>query len=144
MLLSPFIERLQGDVKSIALLGDQHTRDVADSLSRAMESAIRTTLTDALVAMAHELGNASVSLDGDSVTFVTPHEVKEQTLPASDRNARFALRLPEDLKQGVERAAERSGLSVNSWIVNTLHDSLHQAPPAPPSSGKSVRGRGRA
>jgi hypothetical protein len=34
------------------------------------------------------------------------------------------LRLPESLKAGVEAAAVREGLSVNSWIVRALKRGL--------------------
>ena len=34
--------------------------------------------------------------------------------------ARINLRLPEQLKAGVERAAGRERLSVNAWLVRTI------------------------
>lgn len=143
MLLSPHIERLQSDVRAIAQLGDDRTREIADSLSLAMESAIRHALIAALTQIAHESTKGTLTLDGDSVTVTQPSEVVE-TLPATERTARFALRLPDELKQSIESSAARAGLSVNSWIVNTLHDAVNRKKATPPSSGKTVRGRGRA
>ena len=144
MLLSPFISRLQSDVTSIAQLGDQHTREVAETLNRAMEGAVRSVLIDALTSLSHELGHGAIALDGDSVTVAKAPDQNESVLPATERNARIALRLPEDLKRAVEESAERSGISINSWIVNTLHDSISRKKTPPPTSGKTVRGRGRA
>lgn len=143
MLLSPLIQRLQRDVRAIAQLGDERTREVADSLSIAMESAIRTALIEALTLMSQEVSRGSLSLDGDTVTIVSTPEGHE-AIPATDRSARIALRLPEDLKREIETSAERSGLSVNSWIVNALHDSVRRKKQTPTTSGKTVRGRGRA
>jgi len=143
MLLSPLIQRLQSDVRAIAQLGDERTREVADSLSVAMESAIRNTLIEALTLMSQEVARGPLSLDGDAVTIASTPEGPE-ALPATDRNARIALRLPEDLKRQIESSAERSGLSVNSWIVNSLHESVSRKKQLPTTSGKTVRGRGRA
>ena len=143
MLLSPLIHRLQSDVRAIAQLGDERTRAVADSLSVAMESAIRNTLIEALTLMSQEVARGPLSLDGDAVTIASTLEAHE-ALPTTDRNARIALRLPEDLKRQIESSAERAGLSVNSWIVNSLHESVSRKKQLPTTSGKTVRGRGRA
>lgn len=143
MLLSPLIQRLQSDVRAIAQLGDERTREVADSLSVAMESAIRNTLIEALTLMSQEVARGPLSLDGDAVTITSTPEAHE-VLPTTDRSARIALRLPEDLKRQIESSAERSGLSVNSWIVNSLHESVSRKKQLPTTSGKTVRGRGRA
>lgn len=143
MLLSPLIQRLQSDVRAIAQLGDERTREVADSLSVAMESAIRNTLIEALTLMSQEVARGPLSLNGDAVTIASTPEAHE-VLPTTDRNARIALRLPEDLKRQIESSAERSGLSVNSWIVNSLHESVSRKKQLPTTSGKTIRGRGRA
>jgi hypothetical protein len=37
-----------------------------------------------------------------------------------DETARINLRLPGQLKAGVERAASREGLSVNAWLVRVV------------------------
>lgn len=108
----------------------------------AMESAIRNTLIEALTLMSQEVARGPLSLDGDAVTIASTSEGHE-ALPTTDRNARIALRLPEDLKRQIESSAERSGLSVNSWIVNSLHESVSRKKQLPTRQGKTVRGRGR-
>jgi HicB family len=44
------------------------------------------------------------------------------TAPATSEGAvaRINLRLPEQLKRGVEQAAEREGLSINAWLVRAV------------------------
>ena len=143
MLLSPLIQRLQSEVRAIAQLGDERTREVAETLSIAMESSVRNVLIEALTLMSQETSSGSLSLDGDTVTIASHHEATEARA-TTDRNARIALRLPEDLKRQIETSAERTGLSVNSWIVNSLHESVSRKKQLPTQSGKTVRGRGRA
>jgi hypothetical protein len=58
---------------------------------------------------------------------------------SEDLSARLTLRLPDTLKAATERAAEREGLSVNSWVVRALKRSLDQAPP-PGRPGKRLWG----
>ena len=40
--------------------------------------------------------------------------------------ARLTLRMPEQLKSKVERAAAAMGLSVNAWLVRTIADGVER------------------
>jgi hypothetical protein len=95
-------------------------------------------LLDALSAAADEitrdLAPGSVELrlrTGEPAFVVTPAPVDEPgdagaappVMPpeAGDgETARINLRLPGQLKAGVERAASREGLSVNAWLVRVV------------------------
>ena len=41
---------------------------------------------------------------------------------------RLTLRMPESLKERVESAAAREGISTNSWLVRTISQGLERRP----------------
>lgn len=49
-----------------------------------------------------------------------PEPPAEQQPAGDDQSARITLRLPEALKVAVEAAADRDGVSTNTWIVRAL------------------------
>ena len=56
--------------------------------------------------------------------------------------ARISLRLPEALKAGIEIAATREGVSVNTWIVRALSRVSSAAPAT--QSGNRLTGYARS
>src|SRR2546421_138697 len=110
--------------------GGEDARALAERLTAPLESAIRLMLLDALSAAAdeitRELAPGSVELRlraGEPDFVVTPAPVDEPDEPArgaqppegdEGATARINLRLPEQLKAGVEHAASRERLSVNA------------------------------
>ena len=64
--------------------------------------------------------------------------------PASDEGAtaRITLRLTESLKAGIEAAAAREGVSVNTWLVRALGRSISTTTVRGP--GNRLRGFGRS
>ena len=56
---------------------------------------------------------------------------------------RMTLRLPESLKEAVERAAAAEAISVNAWLVRILSQVLSGAGPTPPPPPGPPPGRGR-
>ena len=153
MDLTPYVENLRRELAVAADAGGEDARALAERLTAPLESAIRLMLLDALSAAAdeitRELAPGSVELRlraGDPDFVVTPAPVDE---PASRRRrtaplappegdegatARINLRLPEQLKAGVEQAASRERLSVNAWLVRVAaaalaHDDADRRPP---------------
>jgi hypothetical protein len=119
--------------------GGEDARALAERLTAPLESAIRLMLLDALSAAAdeitRELAPGSVELRlraGEPDFVVTPAPADDASAgaaaepppapPEADEGAtaRINLRLPEQLKAGVERAASRERLSVNSWLVRVV------------------------
>jgi predicted HicB family RNase H-like nuclease len=45
--------------------------------------------------------------------------------PVDDDVARITLRLPESLKEDVEKAASSDGASVNAWLVRAINNAVH-------------------
>jgi hypothetical protein len=143
MDLTHYVENLRHDLAVAAEAGGEEARALAERLSAALESAVRLMLLDALSAAAdeitRELAPGSVELRlraGEPDFVVTPapaDEPAEMTLddaelapPEADEaaTARINLRLPEQLKAGIEQAAGRERLSVNSWLVRVAAAAL--------------------
>jgi len=138
MDLTPHIDRLRREFVTGAALGGDDARELAERLGGPLESAIRLTLLDALSAAADEItrelapGSAELRLrSGEPDFVVTPAPSDEPAEPASvaatppaepdeGTTARINLRLPEQLKAGIEQAAGRERLSVNAWLVRVL------------------------
>jgi hypothetical protein len=139
MDLTPYVETLRGELAVAADAGGEDVRALAERLTAPLESAIRLMLLDALSAAAdeitRELAPGSVELrlragEPDFVVTAAPAgepdesgaESQPLALPEGDEGAtaRINLRLPEQLKAGVEQAASRERLSVNAWLVRAV------------------------
>jgi hypothetical protein len=142
--LSDFSIRLLGraglrrrELAVAADAGGEDARALAARLTAPLESAVRLMLLEALSAAADEItrelapGAVELRLRAGEAEFVaTPAPVDEPDEPAQGvqpppappegdegASARINLRLPEQLKVGVEQAASRERLSVNAWLV---------------------------
>jgi hypothetical protein len=147
MDLTPYVENLRRELAVAADAGGEETRALAERLAAPLESAVRLMLLDALSAAADEitrdLAPGSVELrlrTGEPAFVVTPAPVDEPgdadaappVMPPEDddgETARINLRLPGQLKAGVERAASREGLSVNAWLVRLTAAALNTNDP---------------
>jgi hypothetical protein len=139
MNLTPYVENLHRQLAVAADAGGEDARALAERLTAPLESATRLMLLDALSAAAdeitRELAPGSVELrlrSGDPDFVVTTAPADELLEPATSARtparpeadegaaARINLRLPEQLKAGVELAAGRERLSVNAWLVRVV------------------------
>ena len=143
MDLTPHVENLRRELAVAADAGGEDARALAERLTAPLESALRLMLLDALSTAAdeitRELAPGSVELRlraGEPEFVVTPAPVDEPDESAPDARptlappdgegatARINLRLPEQLKAGVEQAAGRERLSVNAWLVRAVANAL--------------------
>src|SRR5579875_2578148 len=132
MQLDDHVRRVHDQFRAAAALGDDRTRDIAGTLAAALDPAVRLAVLGALSAAADEItaalldfpGAPSVALrlDGEEIAV----EVRASAPPAADdtprsddgdASARISLRLGESLKEQIDAAAERDGVSVNTWLV---------------------------
>ena len=152
MDLTPYVDNLRRELAVAAEAGGDEARALADRLTAPLESAIRLTLLDALSAAADEItrelapGSVELRLRSGDPGFVVATD--EPPAPAGDdppppdledgATARINLRLPEQLKAGVEQAAGRERLSVNAWLVRAVAAAVHDGPgrPAQRSGGR--------
>ena len=150
MQIDGYIQALREDLARIAAVGDESTARAAELLAMALESSLSRRLLEALGEAALELnsqledGRVEVRFAGSDPEFVFVREEADepQSSPDEALTARITLRLPDALKQRVEEAATREGLSVNTWIVQALGRIASGAPRR--SSGRRLSGYGRS
>lgn|SRR5690606_4165147 len=147
MDLSPYLESLRRELAATLKTGTEEVRRAGELLTGALEPSARLCLMEALSDAAEEvtakLGTASVEVrlrgrDADLVVtdLVTePDPAPAPTGPSptgsdgSGEVARITLRLPEELKEAVERAASGEGISVNAWLVRAIGAAVSTRPP---------------
>lgn len=143
MDLTPFVESLRRDLTAAAAAGTDETRRTADLLAAALDPATRLAILDALSTAAADV---TAALDGVMVEVrmngreprISVDTLEPDTDPAPDATppadepdgtARITLRLPESVKARAEEAANRAGVSVNSWLVRAVTRALDGSPP---------------
>jgi predicted HicB family RNase H-like nuclease len=151
MELSPYLENLQRDLTAAAAPGGEEITRAASLLAGALDASARLclmeALSDATAEITTKLSNASVEVrlrgrEADLVVTEVPAETAAPApapaAPAADgEQARITLRLPEQLKEAVERAAAAEGISTNAWVVRALWTATTRPPmpPTPPGRG---------
>jgi hypothetical protein len=144
MELDRYVADLRVHLAAAAESGGEDVRAVAERLNVALDAAARLVLLEALSDAAseitHELapGAVDVRLRGRDPVFVVSRPARTEcaeAAPASDLGAagaltadaaddiatsRTTLRLPDQLKARVDKAAAEDGLSVNSWLVRAI------------------------
>lgn len=161
MEFTPYLDALRRDLSAAAAPGGPEVSRAADLLVGALDASTRLCLMEALSDAAAEiterLGTATVELrmrgrEADLVvTDATPAPPTPPPPPPDADLARVTLRLPESLKEQVERAAAAEGTSVNAWLVRAVAMAVHAeyrpgppgAPPPPPPPQPPRRGPGR-
>jgi hypothetical protein len=158
MDMSPYVENLRRELAIVGEAGGEDARALAERLTAPLESAVRLTLLDARSAAADEItrdlapGSVELRLRGGEPEFaVTPApaepapDAPSPSLPPEGdeaATARINLRLPEQLKAGIEQAAAAERLSVNAWAVRRL--AAAAAAGDDPARGLRRRGPGQA
>jgi hypothetical protein len=143
MDLTQYVTSLRGELAVAADAGGEEARRLAERLTAPLEPAVRLMLLEALSAAADEItremapGSVELRLRSGEPDFVVtpaPTETGLENAPAAPSPAaadaddgamvRINLRLPEQLKNGIEQAAARERLSVNAWLVRVAAAAL--------------------
>jgi hypothetical protein len=165
MELEPYVAALRQELAAAAEMAGPEARELAERLAAPLESAARLALLEALSAAADEItrdlapGSVHVRLRGREPSFVVtpglPDFLAEPatTAPAAlppvpadtdeGATARINLRLGESLKGRIERAADRAGLSVNSWLTRAAAAAIESGDPARVAQQRAARGAER-
>jgi hypothetical protein len=135
MQLTRIVQALTADLSAVTELGDERTAEAGRRIAHSLQASVGLRLLDALGEAARELstqlpnGRVEVRLVGQDPELVfVPEEPEDHAPPVGGEEgftARISLRLPETLKRGVEKAAEREGMSVNSWLVRAISGAVH-------------------
>jgi HicB family len=160
MELQPYIENIHAQLDALAQAGGDEARELAGQLLQPLDAAIRLAMQDVLAAAAEEItvelapGSVELRIRGREPQFVVtlpPADVtddavdegatpREWVAPRSAEGdeavtARINVRMPEALKARVDDAAEREGLSINTWLVRAAAARIER--------GEGNLGRGR-
>lgn len=164
MKLTGYVDDVRRGVNDAASLADENTQQVADRLGRSLDSAIRLALIRALSDAASEIstelapGSVEVRLRDNEPEFVVslpadsePTTVITQAEPLADDGeeeadpdgptSRISLRVPGPTKDRIVQAAEREGVSTNTWLIRTIQAALNPNPPA--GAGRPQSGLGQ-
>jgi HicB-like protein involved in pilus formation len=168
MQLGTHLGQVARQLEATAALGDERTREIAAALATAAAPAVRLAVLNALSEAADEITAAlldvpgspavAVRLDGDDalvdVRLAAAPLAEEPRREDGEASARISLRLSEALKNDVDAAAARDGVSVNTWLVRAATAALNPGPFAalaadlsgfgPGGTGPGGRGRPRA
>jgi HicB family len=155
MELNQYIESIHRQLEASAEAGGEDARIVIERLLAPLDASLRLALQDALAAAADEItvelapGSVELRIRGRDPEFVVtapPGDPSDddaageeagrawnRVAPGSDGEevalSRINLRLPEDLKARIERAAAEAGLSVNAWLVRAAAGALERTDP---------------
>jgi hypothetical protein len=168
MDLRPYIDALRHELALAAASGGDDARDLAERLTAPLESAVRLALLDALSEAAAEItrdlapGSVDLRLRNREPTFVVtsppadpwtdqaaappPPGPAPAPAPGEDEaTVRISLRLPEHLKNRVDQAAARAGVSINTWLIRAAaaaadSDTVPPATVSPSSGGQRYTG----
>jgi hypothetical protein len=145
MQMSQHVDALVADLESMAAAGGDAVAEAAERLATALKASAGLRLLDALADAVLELnsqlpsGHVDVRLQGRDPALVYVAEEaqpEEPAAPEAGDTARITLRLPEELKAGLEAAAAREGVSVNAWLVRAVRRALSGPPPVRSSRGR--------
>jgi hypothetical protein len=132
MDLQPYVDALRHELAVAAAAGGPDAEALAERLTAPLESAMRLALLEALSEAAGQITrdlaprSVDVRLRGRDPEFAVSSGVEELPdapaviAPESEDDGgtwRVTLRLPENLRAGVDAAARADGLSVNAWLV---------------------------
>ena len=159
MDLSPYLDSLRRDLAAAAAPGGDQIAKTAEILATALDASARLCLIEVLADATAEITTkldgptVEVRLRGREADIVVTQAPEATTRPMpppiteSGDLARLTLRLPEPLKEAIDRQAGAEGISVNQWLVRAASMAL-QGPPPPPTSrsriGKSFTGFAQA
>ncbi len=153
MNTSHYIARIHSDLLSLGQLGGPEMIAITERLLPAMSPILQQRLVEQitlLVAEHNQLAGAIVlelRMTPDELQLVTPQLAPTTTEPIGELDARFALRLPTDLKDRIDQLAGAEGISANTWMIRTL--STAATTPSPTQHGhfrigSTMRGRGKS
>jgi hypothetical protein len=127
MQIEEHVQALREDIVRVAAVGDESTARAAELLALALEASFARRLQDALAEAALELsgsleeGSVEVRVAGAETELVYVPDRPSDAADAGDAlDARITLRLSESLKARVDAAAAANGVSVNTWLVQSL------------------------
>ena len=135
MQTAPYVDQLRTALVAAAEAGGAEARRSAEVLVTAVEPALRLVLLDVLADAGEEIGDqigaaVSVRLGARGVVdLVADRPVEPEPVPVDDGGelARVTLRIPQPLKDAVDRVAATTGQSVNAFLAGAVQRAVDRA-----------------
>lgn len=151
MQTSWFTESLRSDLEAVGSMGSDKAMKVADRLITVALPLAKARMLEAMSMALAELSavmgvdGIDLRVSGDDVTFVPtqPSAPAQQSVVDPGEQARFSLRLPDDLKVRIDERAAAEGISTNTWIVRALESAVGHGSRHSPR-GRHLSGFGQA
>jgi hypothetical protein len=131
MQTSWFTETLRSDLEAVGSMGSDKAMKVADRMITVALPLAKARMLEAMSMALTELSGVlgieriDLRVSGDDVTFVPAEQaVVTRTVEQSSDQARFSLRLPDDLKARIDERAASEGTSTNTWMVRALENAV--------------------
>jgi HicB family len=127
--VQPVINAVQAALSGQGCLagGDVAVEEAIDHLVQALSPAIRQAAIELAEQAAGEVRAQLpdrvvdvVLVDGDPSVRIAEAVIALESPSSEDIDARITLRIPPSLKTLIEDAAQTTGASVNSWVVDAL------------------------
>lgn len=147
MELTPYLEAIAHDLDRATALADDTTRELTHRVVSVLEPGLRLAmvqlLSDGAAQLTAELGGpvVTIRMEGREPTWHIARDDSPSTAPLTsepdddESTARVTVRLPEALKRRAETAAQSTGQSLNTWIIQALR----RATSPEPSTNRSSR-----
>jgi hypothetical protein len=135
MQIGPVINAVEAALLSQATLAssdpavDAAVTQLVSALGPALQMAAMEIAEQAAAEVRAQLPEHTVDVvlaDGDPALRIGESTRRAEPRQFEDLDARITLRLPPTLKQVIEDAAQKSGDSVNSWVVDALGKRANQ------------------
>ena len=132
MQLTPYLEAIARDLDRATALADDSTRELTQRVVSVLEPGLRLAmvqlLSDGAAQLTAELGGpvVTIRMEGREPSWHIARDDSPSTPPTTtepdddESTARVTVRLPEALKRRSETAAQSSGQSLNTWIIQAL------------------------
>jgi len=159
MNISHYLTTIKADLLRIIRLGGPELTQKGEEIGEAMAPALQHRLIEQVTVLVAEYNQRqgrdalALQLTPDEMELVDRGVAQVNPEPIGELDARFALRLPADLKERIDPRAAQEGISANSWMVRVLSQEIQQqrgsthTPPVEMGRigiGSKLRGRGRS
>jgi hypothetical protein len=153
MNTSLYLARIHSDLLSLGQLGGPEMIALTERLLPAMSPILQQRLVEqiTLLVAEHNLLAGAIVLElrmtPDELQLVAPQPSQPVSEPIGDLDARFALRLPTELKERIDQFASNEGISANTWMIRTLSTAATNPSPTQHGHfriGSTMRGRGKS
>jgi predicted DNA binding CopG/RHH family protein len=160
MNISHYLTTIKADLLRIIRLGGPELTQKGEEIGEAMAPALQHRLIEQVTVLVAEYNQRqgrdalALQLTPDEMELVDRGVAQVNPEPIGELDARFALRLPADLKERIDQRAAQEGISANSWMVRVLSQEIQQQQSARTGGirdevgkfevGSKLRGRGRS